>query len=541
MGDIQALVRQLEGYCDAQAGSDELAELLKPYRLALRSSPDLRVAAAYDEQLWPVYGRVWSLEADRFSSENDADEALVQAITALAGFTLSLCLQNQENQKQAVHHADPSLRRILLGLSSFVNLREPKYTDMIRICCQAFANLITANPDLADVFFAERLRLEETDKLLQRLLASPDHGTIQAVLIFILNSIHGSPIRAQVQSLSLSDLLATSKGGGAVLDRIMVIVGSVFDAEDNDAMAQGNFTSDIFGLAMPGYAISPTLVTLLKFLDGHLSLAQHAVAPASLSLMPFLVRELEHLGGSLIRDGPEQGRGRDAADAGTFQGVVLVLHCLCSIGLALEKREQEEGEVCESGRAGREEADSHLVDGVEAVVRLLAFSQTLLPPPTGRPSAAPAPTSSASESSAPAPTDGPTPDSDLAPSERTPAAETPIATESDGVAAIAQLQRTAVQYLGIVSFIPVQASRSTALRAQEAQDRIRIAGGLELVLGMCQIDDRNPTMREHALFVIRNLLKGNQANQDFVDALKPQYRVGQNGELIDLPPAQRHS
>lgn len=120
---------------------------------------------------------------------------------------------------------------------------------------------------------------------------------------------------------------------------------------------------------MPGYAISPTLVTLLKFLDGHLSLAQHAVAPASLSLMPFLVRELEHLGGSLIRDGPEQGRGRDAADAGTFQGVVLVLHCLCSIGLALEKREQEEGEVCESGRAGREEADSHLVDGVEAVVR----------------------------------------------------------------------------------------------------------------------------------------------------------------------------
>lgn len=122
---------------------------------------------------------------------------------------------------------------------------------------------------------------------------------------------------------------------------------------------------------MPGYAISPTLVTLLKFLDGHLSLAQHAVAPASLALVPFLVRELEHLGESLIRDGPEQGRGRDAADAGTFQGVVLVLHCLCSIGLALEKREQEEEEegVHEARRAGREEAGSRLVDGVEAVVR----------------------------------------------------------------------------------------------------------------------------------------------------------------------------
>jgi ataxin-10 len=75
-------------------------------------------------------------------------------------------------------------------------------------------------------------------------------------------------------------------------------------------------------------------------------------------------------------------------------------------------------------------------------------------------------------------------------------------------------------------------------------------------------------MREHALFTIRNLLKNNQENQDFVcvleagaalsmrsyhctradealrirsEALKPQYRVGQNGELMDLPPALRKS
>ena len=108
---------------------------------------------------------------------------------------------------------------------------------------------------------------------------------------------------------------------------------------------------------------------------------------------------------------------------------------------------------------------------------------------------------------------------------------------------------------------------------------------------MCQIDERNPSalrshvsmlslphadslsgwiprrsaMREHALFTIRNLLKNNQENQDFVcvlslavcarttslelikhhgvrsEALKPQYRIGQNGELMDLPPALRKS
>lgn len=38
---------------------------------------------------------------------------------------------------------------------------------MTRICCQAMANLVTANPDLAASYFPERLRLEENDKLLQ--------------------------------------------------------------------------------------------------------------------------------------------------------------------------------------------------------------------------------------------------------------------------------------------------------------------------------------------------------------------------------------
>ena len=80
-------------------------------------------------------------------------------------------------------------------------------------------------------------------------------------------------------------------------------------------------------------------------------------------------------------------------------------------------------------------------------------------------------------------------------------------------------------------------------------------------------------MREHALFAVRNLLKSNKASQDYVcvpapfpslpsfhlppprirtsleleideikrnrDALKPQYRVGDNGELLDLPPPLR--
>lgn len=43
---------------------------------------------------------------------------------------------------------------------------------MTRICCQAMANFVTANPTLAAVFFTDRIRLEENDKLLQCVISA---------------------------------------------------------------------------------------------------------------------------------------------------------------------------------------------------------------------------------------------------------------------------------------------------------------------------------------------------------------------------------
>lgn len=133
---------------------------------------------------------------------------------------------------------------------------------------------------------------------------------------------------------------------------------------------------DCFPRSMPGYAISPTLVTLLKFLDGHLSLSAHATSPSSLALVPFLVRQLDHLADSLINDNSAQARGRDAADVGTFQGVVLVLHCLCSIGLALEQEEEVASEVAPD----QVEASEKMVEGIESVVRESFLCTFVLPP-----------------------------------------------------------------------------------------------------------------------------------------------------------------
>ncbi|BGP17529.1 hypothetical protein JCM10213_004071 [Rhodosporidiobolus nylandii] len=520
------LVQQLEGYSNSSGTSDELVQLLRPPRLGLRSSPSLRTEYGSASGFWQALAGVWKVEADRLAAD---DKASIPAVTALAAFLLSLCTQEKENQARAVEHVEPELRRILLVASSLFNLEDAAYQGMTRICCQALANLVTGNETVASKFFPQRLHLEEKDNLLQRLLASPDAGTLQALLIFLLNSVHGSRERAL--------LLGSSKSGAGLVDRLMVLVGALFDDETPEGIANEDFSSDIFALTfaimqqlislgvladtyrghalMPDFAIDPSLVTLLKFLDGFLSLPGRASSAPALALVPFLVSQLAALSTNLINEGA--ARVRDAADAATFQGVVLVLHCLCSIGLSLDQ-ESEEWEVKEKEV---EQVKGEMVEGVEDVVGLLRFSQTLLPPPgPGRTTSAAPPSGAKIE------------EVDSTPSAAPSRAATP---------AFAQLQRTCAQFLGIVSFAPPERKMTIETRGatKAAQDRVREAGGLGVLLSMCQIDERNPTMREHALFAIRNLLKGNQASQDFIEGIKPEYLVGEGGELLDLPPALR--
>jgi len=63
------------------------------------------------------------------------------------------------------------------------------------------------------------------------------------------------------------------------------------------------------------------------------------------------------------------------------------------------------------------------------------------------------------------------------------------------------------------------------------QDRTRAAGGLPVVMNLCVIDERNPYLREHAIFTLRILLENNQENQRFVDSLKPSQEWDGDGTL----------
>jgi len=65
------------------------------------------------------------------------------------------------------------------------------------------------------------------------------------------------------------------------------------------------------------------------------------------------------------------------------------------------------------------------------------------------------------------------------------------------------------------------------------QDRARTCGGIPVVMNLCVIDERNPYLREHAIFTLSCLLKDNWENQAVVDAIKPSREWDESGVLKD--------
>jgi len=102
-----------------------------------------------------------------------------------------------------------------------------------------------------------------------------------------------------------------------------------------------------------------------------------------------------------------------------------------------------------------------------------------------------------------------------------PLANSSVATD---LAAFSYMKRDLVQLLGILCY-----------QQKDVQDRVRSCGGILVVLNLCVVDERNPYLREHALFTLRNLLIGNDENQKIVAELEPMGVWTENGELKDIP------
>ncbi|KAK0548564.1 hypothetical protein OC845_003508 [Tilletia horrida] len=90
-----------------------------------------------------------------------------------------------------------------------------------------------------------------------------------------------------------------------------------------------------------------------------------------------------------------------------------------------------------------------------------------------------------------------------------------------GKTAFSYLKRELVRLIGVVSFVEPRAGSIDEKEAvRHVQDYVRTLDGLLVVLSMTQLDEFNPYIREHAVFTLRNLLAGNQANQELIAQLR---------------------
>ncbi|KAG8917212.1 hypothetical protein FRC02_003275 [Tulasnella sp. 418] len=94
--------------------------------------------------------------------------------------------------------------------------------------------------------------------------------------------------------------------------------------------------------------------------------------------------------------------------------------------------------------------------------------------------------------------------------------------ESDSTG-FAYAKRDLVRLLGILSH-----------EDRVVQDQIRKSGGIPVVMSLCVIDERNPYLREHALFALRNIIHRNDKNKKEVAEIRPLKDWDVEGVLQDL-------
>lgn len=125
----------------------------------------------------------------------------------------------------------------------------------------------------------------------------------------------------------------------------------------------------------------------------------------------------------------------------------------------------------------------------------------------------------------------------------------PVSTSAPSERSLSGIKVTLVKLIGILSFEDTSVG-----------DMVREEGGVQLVLGMTEVDERNPCescrqgfyrrilhgydriwaeaatdLREHALFAVRNLLLDNPANQAIVTRMDPIGVMSETGDVLPLP------
>ncbi|KAJ3720947.1 spinocerebellar ataxia type 10 protein domain-containing protein [Lentinula raphanica] len=482
--------------------------------------------------------------------ERRKQHSLSLLCVSLARFIRNLVAGVPRNQIKAFED-EPVIRRLLHYYTSWTSMEDEEASFAARILTQMLSNIITGNEMLISNLWETYFKLQEEQVVLIRLLASPDNRILLAVFTIIISCVHDSRSRTKI--------LTRTSIGARICVLLLDDMVKLFDAEEGSDGARAFdvgysiFTRIIeYGLIPDLYSkltitdeiITPHQTTLLKLLDSYLQSTpisspgtKSRITKTHARLCPMLSNlcfSLSTYAQTAIRKSLHSPSSDVVSDDNinsppaeldvllpkVCEALVLTAQCIITITLASHGSHQRTSPSSSNSTASRTEniheffnqVNAEGVGLVENLVELLRLLDRFLPRINfGKPVATTYAEPHAQQQK------GKTPASSE--QELTPAVDNP---------GFNFLKRDLVRLLGILC------SDDGAV-----QDRLRNCGGIEVVLNLCVVDERNPYLREHAIFALHNLLKDNPANQALVEGLEPSAQWDKDGVLQDIPGAVR--
>ncbi|KAI9464612.1 spinocerebellar ataxia type 10 protein domain-containing protein [Lactarius psammicola] len=431
----------------------------------------------------------------------------IYLIVSFAKFTRNLVADVPFNQKNAFI-IEPHIRQLIYLYTAWTKEGDESTFTITRILAQTLSNLVTGNQELLDQFWDVQMQLSQEKSILIRLTGIPDPRTLMSVLVLVTNCIYDNHKRGYA-------LVTTSIGVRVCVSILDRLEGPLDRPESGDEekvfeLGYGLF-SRLFHLglfpeiyrrtSMQDEVISPTQTTLLKLVDSFLQSVpasfldegDHLRNLAGFLASTFLVQA--EIGRRAIQQ-QSSGGAVDLQLSGVCVALVLLSTSLSSILLA--ERENGGGETTEPDLVSMTLPCVDAISGcrsptgsgfIESLLETLRTFDAFLPRVNFGKVKPSYPQHGNGGGGVPA--------------------------QSAGEAGFSYLKRDLVRLLGILCY-----------NNEVMQDRVRVCGGIPVVLNLCVIDDRNPYLREHALFALRNLLHNNSENKAVVDTFRDDEHVG---------------
>ncbi|KAN0137198.1 Spinocerebellar ataxia type 10 domain containing protein [Lactarius tabidus] len=507
---------------DLCASSPALRAILDDLSRELASNKALRVQLGSQQPpIWAPLHEVWSTltRIQSVGSESDSTSSQhISLIVSLAKFTRNLVADVPFNQENAFI-IEPHIRQLIYLYTAWTKDGDETFT-VTRMLAQTLSNLVTGNQELLDQFWDMQMQTSEEKSVLIRLTGLPDPRSLMSVLVLVMNCICDSHERGNA-------LVSTSIGVRvcvSILDKVEGLLDRPDSGDESKVfeLVYGLFSRLIqLGLfpeiyrrtSVPDEVISPSQTILLKLVDSFLQSipasfldeGDHLRDLAGFLAAAFLFQaENGRCAIQLVTGTPSpEPRATQKADDGSTEwsssgAADLQLSAVC-VALVLLSNSLSTILLSERENEGGTSADPVLVSVTLPCADAISgsrgptgsgFIESLLE------------TLRAFDAFLPRINFGKV-------KPQHPIGGAGVPTQSAGEAGFSYLKRDLVRLLGVLCY-----------NNEAMQDRVRLCGGIPVVLNLCVIDDRNPYLREHALLALRNLLHNNPENQAVVDTFR---------------------